>query len=223
MNDLPNDRDRMIATLVLHSADIPDAIGLLTGQTGIVIAVVNYARRFGMSWLEEAADFLVDNITRRIRRMSACGFSSGLAGIGWGVEYLIQKGFMEGDSNEILADVDRRIMRTDIRFVDDRTLDTGTPGLWQYVWARIQGNLISGNTLPFDSLYLKGWIDVLSADPASYPEGACGRLKQAVGGSLIPMELNPCVFIGPVETTTSKMCLKGGLAGYILQQYLSQP
>lgn len=223
MNELPDERDRMIATLVLHSADCPDDIGLITGQTGIVIAIVNYARRFRMPWLEEAADFIVDNITRRIRRMSSCGFSSGLAGIGWGVEYLIQQGFMEGDSNEILADVDRRIMRTDIRFTDDNSLDNGTLGLWHYVWARIQGNLLNSNTLPFYPVHLRGWIDLLSADPASFPVGACERLEQAIGGKLIPTDLDPCEFIGPVVASTSKMCLKDGLAGYIMQKYISIP
>lgn len=42
-------------------------------------------------------------------------FCSGLSGVGWGVEYLIQNKFVDADSDELLEDIDAKIMEWDVR------------------------------------------------------------------------------------------------------------
>ena len=44
--------------------------------------------------------------------LSSTNFRDGLAGIGWGIEYLLQNNYYEGDSEEILEDVDNVIFKS---------------------------------------------------------------------------------------------------------------
>lgn len=81
-------------------------------------------------------------------------FASGLSGIGWGVEYLIQNGFVEGEGVEICEEIDQKIMKTDPRRIVDMSLDTGFEGILHYVVYHLQGAFKQNIRLPFDERYL---------------------------------------------------------------------
>ncbi len=214
---------RMLTTLVLHSNDNPSAIGLLTGQTGIVIVLANYARQYNMPWIEDVADFFMKNITRKINDLGGYGFSSGVSGIGWGIEYLIQNGFMEGDSDEILADIDRKIMRLNVRYVENTSLENGTLGLWHYIRARLQANRESGRSLPFDDRYLHEWVEIISNNPQQYPQGASDDLVRLINGETVNTRLRISEFIPTIESAENRLCLIDGMAGLVMQKYISEP
>lgn len=121
--------------LMLHSGGA-NSPGLMKGKTGILIFMYEYARRFKdqicESYAEELAMELVDEIKSDMKPY----FSDGMAGIVWGMCYLRQKYGVRAVSEEKLAELDLKIMTTDVRRVKDHSLETGLEGLAYYVISR---------------------------------------------------------------------------------------
>lgn len=138
---------------MLHTFFMPD-FGLFHGQMGIILAMSEYSRYANNEIYFDAASYLLDNIMEKIHKNLTYSFGSGLAGIGWGIEYLIQLGFVEGESVEICEEIDRKIMETDLKRVADVSLDTGFEGLLHYVICHLQGAIAQKTRLPFDDRYL---------------------------------------------------------------------
>jgi lantibiotic modifying enzyme len=86
-------------------------VGLLNGKMGIVIFFAHYAQYTGLQRYDEFAENLLDEIYDALGRNSPIDFQSELCGIGWGIEYLVQNGLMAGNTDEILEDIDKKIMR----------------------------------------------------------------------------------------------------------------
>ena len=74
-----------------------------------------------------------------------------------GIEYLIQNGFMEGDSNEILTEIDKKVMERDLRRIKDLSLETGLMGISSYINIRINNADITAIHTNFDDLFLLEW------------------------------------------------------------------
>lgn len=149
-----NKEQKLLNHLVLHANDEPNALGLLNGQMGIIIVLVEFAKKRNLHQLERVADELMDNILKRVTKTTSIDFADGLCGIGWGIEYLIQNGYMQGYGADILSEIDQRIMEYDILRLQDMKLETGLEGILHYVLAHIQGANINGNKV-FDKDYLK--------------------------------------------------------------------
>ena len=94
---------RIANHLILHSIDIED-IGLFHGKMGVVLFFAHYARYTDQAIYDDFAGELLEEISENIPETLPINLETGLCGIGWGIEYLIQNGFMEGDSNEILQE-----------------------------------------------------------------------------------------------------------------------
>ena len=120
--------------------------GLLHGKMGLVVFFVHYARYTGDPLFENHAMALMDNIQEQILRQNDMTYASGLAGIGTGIEYLVQNNFLEADTNEVLEDFDQYIFEATV-FGDhtDVSLFTGLTGLGRYSLFRIAGNDASDN------------------------------------------------------------------------------
>ncbi len=208
--------------LVLHSMDNPDAVGLLAGQTGILITIARYARATGREELETIADTLFENVTAKATRIRDISFGYGLSGICWGVEYLVQNGIMPGDADEICSDIDAFIIKQPLVSVDGFSLETGLTGLWHYVQARIQGNLKAGLPIPFPAEYLYEWLSILKTDPDKFPQASAAWLKGAMNGE--PVEfigLNIADFVKlPPGPDPRDLSLRSGVAGELELRYL---
>ena len=55
---------------------------------------------------------LFEKIQNRIHRDSPINYKQGLSGIGSAIEYLVQNGYFNADTDEVLEDFDRRIFFT---------------------------------------------------------------------------------------------------------------
>ncbi len=87
-------------------------IGLLDGKMGVAIFLYELAGYFGNEKYESFADMLIDEIFEHINNnVVPYDFSGGLAGVAWGIEYLSKNKFVEGDTNEILSDLDDKIFQ----------------------------------------------------------------------------------------------------------------
>lgn len=104
-----NTDQRLINALLLHSSFI-DNLGLLNGKMGISIFFYHLARETGNSIYEDYAGELIDEIYDEISLNTPMDFANGLAGIGWGIEYLVQNHFIEADTVEVLEEIDKRLM-----------------------------------------------------------------------------------------------------------------
>jgi len=107
-----NPHQRLINALLLHSG-FTDEGGLLSGKTGISIFFYHLARQTGNTIYEDYAGELLDQVFKAIHSNSPVDFSSGLTGIGWGVAYLLQNGFIEAAENDILEEVDTAVFQLD--------------------------------------------------------------------------------------------------------------
>jgi len=105
--------------------------GLLHGRTGITLFFYHLARITGNAVYEKRADDLIDNVFSDLKLSVPPDFENGLAGIGWGIEYLVQNGFSEGNTDEILEEADNSIFR----FLNEETINSFdlTNGLTGYI------------------------------------------------------------------------------------------
>lgn len=144
---------RIINRLLLESSMIQD-IGLLHGKTGIMLFFMHYYRFTSNVLYEDVASELLDEITNNLNEASPINFESGLCGIGWAINYLIAKNFVEGDSLDICEDINNKIMETDPRRLTDYSLENGLGGILLYVLSSINVVYSQQQKLPFDIDYI---------------------------------------------------------------------
>lgn len=204
-------KEKMIHRLLLESPFVKD-IGLWRGKMGIALFFFHQGRASGCEVCTEAAQELLEEVWNQVHAELPFHFDSGLSGIGWGVEYLLQNRFIEGDGNEICEEIDRKIMEIHIRRLQDPTLEKGSAGLYYYLSARIRGALSQHRAWPFDREYLD---DLSRANPVFAParwQEFCARYP-----------LSPAAWLNraPIDETSylsAPLGLRSGLAGYMLTQ-----
>ncbi|NDV65747.1 hypothetical protein [Bacteroides sp. 224] len=104
---MKRDLQRIANTVLLYSYHT-DNKGLLDGKMGIALFLYSYARYSNGKYYSDFADDLLDEILASAARIPTT-FEDGLTGIGWAVNYLIKNKLVEGDPNEVLNDVDKRV------------------------------------------------------------------------------------------------------------------
>ncbi|MGV8096406.1 MAG: lanthionine synthetase LanC family protein [Mangrovibacterium sp.] len=133
-----NINQRMINILLLHSS-FTDNLGLLNGKMGISIFFYHLARETGNTIYEDYAGELIDEIYEDISLNTPLDFADGLAGIGWGIEYLVQNHFIEADTDEVLGETDKPLMQLIIYNIPSGLgLSEGIIGIGAYLLKRIQ-------------------------------------------------------------------------------------
>lgn len=142
---------RIANHLILHGS-LLDNLGLCHGKMGVAIFLYHYAQFTSNKTIAGFADELLEEIIDEIHDELPIDFANGYCGIGWSIEYLLHNRFVEGTSNEILTDIDRKIMERDIRRITDRQLFHGTEGILHYVIFRLYR---CGTDTPFDNEYLE--------------------------------------------------------------------
>ena len=140
--------------LILNTGFI-DNLGLYNGKMGIIIFLCHYARYINDNSYNDFAGILIEQIYEEIHDKMYFDMEDGLCGIGWGIEYLIQNKFMEGNSQEILQEIDAKIMERDPLRLSDKSLHTGTGGILLYSVYRFQNlsDLQTEKNNQFDILY----------------------------------------------------------------------
>jgi hypothetical protein len=127
-----------IARYLMLNGSFADNIGLLNGKMGITIFFYHYARYTENKLFDDYAGKLLDEIYNEIHSSTPLNFEDGLCGIGWGMEYLISNHFVDANPDEILEDLDKRIIEWDVRRITDYSLETGLKGIAVYVNSRCE-------------------------------------------------------------------------------------
>jgi hypothetical protein len=140
-------RLRRIADVLHLNASFTRSLGLLDGKMGIAIFLYHYARKSGSEMYENYAGELIDEIYEEITPQTPVDFSNGLTGIGWGIEYLVENGFVEADTDEALKEIDDAIYST---MLQQPVLIKNTNDLFGYGFyclARLRGNTSDDSNL----------------------------------------------------------------------------
>ncbi|WP_165026959.1 hypothetical protein [Dysgonomonas sp. ZJ279] len=147
-----DDLSRIVRHLVLHGSFM-DNLGLLNGKIGLAIFFFHYAQYANKKLYDDFAGELIDQIYDEIHKHYPYNFIDGLCGIVWGIEYLIQKKFVEADADQILIDIDYQILEHDVRRIKDKSLETGLEGIARYVISRTCNRNHNNKIIPTDYIY----------------------------------------------------------------------
>lgn len=135
-------------------------LSLFRGKMGMVLFFFLYARYSGNVRFEDFAGELLDEVCINLHTSLPITFADGLCGIGWGIEFLKKRKFIEGNTDEILVEIDRIVMERDLRRMSDHSFETGLEGIVRYVRSRLDSSSDENRSL-FDPVY---WDDL---------DGAC--------------------------------------------------
>lgn len=154
------------ARLIEKGRCIPD-IGLWNGKMGIAVYLLHLARITGDESCECQANEFMDTVYEQLSDQTSILYGDGLLGIGCSIEYMLEHRFIEGDADEILAEIDiiaRNII--DRRPIDPFSLQEGVCGVGYYLYRRLKkkpDNDESMITLKLKEylIYLIDWIEEL--------------------------------------------------------------
>ena len=215
---------RAIHKLIVDSIGMSD-IGLFDGKMGIIISLITYSRRNKLKCIESMADFLMEQLLESMTDISPISFSDGLTGIGWGIEYLIQNGYMSGCGANVCTEIDNKLMSYDIRRVDDLSLEHGIYGWLHYIVAHIQGANRCGKQV-FDRMYI---IDLISKINEYSENNATSEefsnlqamFREVLNGATdvykFPLEE---IVKTDIKFSLNNLSLSKGLAGYLMTKHI---
>jgi hypothetical protein len=201
---------------------------------GIALFFYHYSRRTNNTVYSDFADDLLDDIWETAYNNLPVCFASGLTGIVWGIEYLLQNNFVAGNSNEICGELDNRIISFDVRRLRCEFIKNELDGLLHYILIRIKGCISQQSELPFDEMYQR---DIFQTVDLLQKAGktncvSCNLINQLFDFVNKKQAVNYCPkllpFIGKIkqpqkekEILSAPLGLMDGLAGYLYKQLIS--
>lgn len=131
-----NDILKNIADSLIEKLPKIESFGLYDGKAGVALYLFYYAKYFSLPKIDDVAFGVLAQISDISSDFSDdLTFSNGLAGIGWLIEHLVQNGYAEGSTDEILADLDQKFEQP-INILD-YSLKNGICGYGLYSLTRI--------------------------------------------------------------------------------------
>ena len=102
-----------LLSLIMEGAEQnrQEGLGLFKGDMGVCLALCTLNREKKDPVVEDFADNLIDRIYTRSAKKKNAFFDTGFAGIGWGINYLIENHYYEGDVDEVLRDIDAAVFQ----------------------------------------------------------------------------------------------------------------
>lgn len=95
-----------VDTLMLHAFDAPFNQGLADGQLGIALVLHHYASLMSDQEVHDFAIYQTDYVISRAAMLPRLDLESGLMGLGWGLEYLVQNGMADCNTADICEEID---------------------------------------------------------------------------------------------------------------------
>lgn len=160
-----NKIEPVINHLILN-ANFLDNLGLFHGKMGVCITFAHLARYTNENLYDDLAWRLLDEIFDSIS-LNSLNFECGLAGVGWGVEYLIQNNFFKGNSADILFELDNEILKLNLNCMNDKSIRTGVMGILLYISIRCKSSNFEGKSLYhsyFEDNKLKKILNIRDVD-----------------------------------------------------------
>jgi len=124
--------------IMAQSKQLSD-VGLLQGKMGICLYYYISGRMFNNQQYTKFSDSLLDEIYNKMPT-SNIHFDNGLIGIGCAIEYLVQHGYVTGNTDDILQEIDVQILKqlTNDDNLRNLNLTNGCAGYLYYLISRLQ-------------------------------------------------------------------------------------
>jgi len=129
---------RFTDTLMINGGFL-DNPGLFTGEMGLVLFFFRNAHFSRNVLYSDFGYDLIGRIQSRIHNETPVDYKQGITGIGSAFEYLVQKGFIEADTDDILEEFDKRIFF--VHNLPDFSLDE-LLGIGYYAFWRMSGSSV---------------------------------------------------------------------------------
>jgi hypothetical protein len=112
--------------------------GLYGGKAGLCIgAFLEYRNSAEAIWNQEAMQ-LLDEICENITVVQQMDFASGLPGIGWALEWIVQNNFVKANTDDVLESLDDELFKAIIYSkIKNLSLETGAIGLALFFYKRL--------------------------------------------------------------------------------------
>ena len=112
-------------TLNLHNMD---DFGLIGGKMGASLFYYELSRYTDIETYNDMADHLLDDVLNNVVKLETGSIERGIAGIGWGLNYLIRKSFIDA-SDDIFVDLEQTLFsRENVNF--DIHFSTLSPAIY---------------------------------------------------------------------------------------------
>jgi len=106
-----NDQNlRQIVDMLLLNGTLTECPGLVHGKTGIAVFFFHYARYTDNMLFSDYAIDLIGEMQNQIHAYSSADYEKGIAGIGVGIDYLVQNNFLVPEE-DLCEDFDERMVR----------------------------------------------------------------------------------------------------------------
>ena len=139
-----------IANILMLNGGFMDSPGLYSGEMGVALFFFHYADFTQNEVYSEYGIVLLEGIQEKISQDTPVGYHHGLTGMGSTIEYLVQYGFIEADTDDILEDFDEWIFSieklSNLSF--DDLLDVANYAYWRLSGDSNKKDIIYKTVLP---------------------------------------------------------------------------
>ncbi|MET4082945.1 hypothetical protein ABIB40_002912 [Pedobacter sp. UYP30] len=113
--------------------------GLINGLMGETIFKFYLSRKNKDPELEKFAEQLLEQVAEQISFVDSFDYANGLAGIGFGIEWLSQNGYLDENTDELLEEIDNELYKS-VVYAKNKVQDLfyGTLGKAHYFHKRLQ-------------------------------------------------------------------------------------
>lgn len=148
-----------ISNFLLINGGFLDNSGLYTGEIGLVLFFFCYARYTQNNLFREFSFKLIEKIQNSIHQETPINYKNGLAGIGATIEYLVQEGFVEANTDDILEEFDDRIFSTSSipRMSFEEVISVAYYAIWRIHGSHTKKYLLLNTILPQVLNAIKEW------------------------------------------------------------------
>ncbi len=221
---------QIVPFLLINYSHVTD-IGLMSGKMGGVLFFMSYARKTGIAAYSDYCDELIEDIYGHINAGMTVGLYNGLSGIGWAIEFMLKNGLAEGDSDELLVEIDNFVMEHNPLRMSDRSLASGLAGILFYVVARLKSHERNNPDKPFDRQYLASLKTAIRSksfsDEDKVPLGLVEEFDDILLGKVNYSELPlfPDFMLADTPEVLDDMAsipigIHRGLTGYAIKEFL---
>lgn len=141
--------------------ELEKAIGLLAGRSGVALFMFYSGHYFNNERYTNYAHRVLEEVFKDINEGSILStFCSGLAGVGWLLHHLVEKGYLEDENLEVLEHFDNYLYNQMVLFINNENYDFlhGASGIAYYFTFRTDNNLKAAGFLEYYVDRLKDYV-----------------------------------------------------------------
>lgn len=159
----------LYTTYLIQKGRLNSDIGIWDGKMEIAIYLLHLSRMTNnkKEKYKNYAFQFIEQIFEQVSIQTSFSYSSGLLGIGCGVEYIIGNDFMEGSGDEILSDIDKlALYHINTRKFNNLSLANGICGMGFYFYMRLKKDKLKNDSIISLKnkeviIYIVDWIEEL--------------------------------------------------------------